>query len=451
MSQQFSAAIKLGDLDDYLSPANECIVVTAPSSKSAAKSSVIKPVASKQEKSQSSSSVAGIALSDCLACSGCVTSAETVLLESQSTTELLKTITDSSIHTQFFISISSASRRALSQTLQIPPSQICAHVQTLLSTTIPNLTVIDTSLAEAIAVLETVDSSSGLTLTSHCPGWTCYATKVLGDSILPHLSRVKSPEQIQGLILQYILPRITRMLSSSAKASRKVFHILVSPCFDKKLEILRQDYSGVQMVLSTTELIDLMTKQAPVSNPTLSLTTSVCRLLGLVDSWVVSTQEDAVTGGGYARAATLFESPEWLPEMHRKRPNPDLLRFGDNFIRSHGFKNIQNITRRVRENKLQKGFIEIMACPGGCPRGGGQPPEETDQTKTQPLWGRILEFVSPTNRVDHLAVDHVCQPSEFVEAMRIRSWLIRVLGQAQWENLTRTEWKPIESIGSVKW
>ena len=130
MSQNFSAAIKLGDLDDYLSPANECIVITAPSSdKPKPKASVIKSVSSKQDKSESSAPVAAIALSDCLACSGCVTSAETVLLQSQSIEELIKTVEHNRpLNTKFFVSISSASRRSLSEHLQISPSKICAHI-----------------------------------------------------------------------------------------------------------------------------------------------------------------------------------------------------------------------------------------------------------------------------------------------------------------------------------
>jgi iron only hydrogenase large subunit-like protein len=444
MSHQFSAAIKLGDLDDYLSPANECVVVTVPSSKP----SVIKPVVSKQEQSsQSTSTVAGIALSDCLACSGCVTSAETVLLQSQSIDELLKTVSENKL---FFVSISSASRRALSAHFQIPPSTVCGRVQTVLSSVIPNVVVVDTSLAEAIAVHETsLATDSSLTLSSHCPGWTCYATKVLGDSILPHLSRVKSPEQFQGLILRHIVSRFSKILYKQKISN--IYHILVSPCFDKKLEVLRPHYTGVQMVISTTELIDLMKKTDGKNQPDQQgKIVSICRALGLLDSWAVSADEDSVTGGGYARAMTTNGEIEWVPEMSKKRPNVDLMYCSDFLIRSHGFRNIQNITRRVKEGKLSKGFVEIMACPGGCPRGGGQPSSEKEEKNTNFL-SRVSGWFSRKNRIDPLAVDHIGQPATFSEAMRLRSILIQLLGQPEWDSLTKTEWVPIESISSVKW
>ena len=450
MSNQFSAAIKLGDLDDYLSPANECVVVTVPSSKP----SVIKPVVSKQENSQSSTTVAGIALSDCLACSGCVTSAETVLLESQSIDELLKTVSDALEGKLFFISISSASRRALSAHLQIAPSSVCQHVQSALTSFIPNLVVVDLSVAEAMAVFETSKSSkSRFTLSSHCPGWTCYATKVLGDSILPHLCRVKSPEQFQGLILRHIVPRISKILFK--KEEKNIHHILVSPCFDKKLEILRPKYTQVQMVVSTTELIDLMKKAADTQSslPQQPRIVSLCRALGLLDSWAVSAGDDSVTGGGYARAMATnsLNEIEWIPEMSKKRSNIDLL-YHDFLIRSHGFRNIQNISRRVKEGKLKEGFVEIMACPGGCPKGGGQPSSENEDTKTSKFFTRISGWFSAKNPLDSLAVDHLGPPSDFQEAMRLRTMLIQLLGdESAWESLTRTEWLPIESISSVKW
>ena len=101
-------ATKLSDLDDFITPSQECVKMIVPSTtdKQAVTSKVtidkdmdedwrieadpghdIKPDLIKTSKE---SSVASVSLSDCLACSGCVTSAETVLIQMHSIEEFLK-------------------------------------------------------------------------------------------------------------------------------------------------------------------------------------------------------------------------------------------------------------------------------------------------------------------------------------------------------------------------
>ena len=42
-------------------------------------------------------------------------------------------------------------------------------------------------------------------------------------------------------------------------------------------------------------------------------------------------------------------------------------------MQAFGFRNIQNVVRRVKTGKCPYDFVELMACPGGCANGGGQP------------------------------------------------------------------------------
>lgn len=44
------------------------------------------------------------------------------------------------------------------------------------------------------------------------------------------------------------------------------------------------------------------------------------------------------------------------------------------FASAYGFRNIQNVVRKVKNNKCSYHFVEVMACPGGCINGGGQLP-----------------------------------------------------------------------------
>nr|KAF6349036.1 hypothetical protein mMyoMyo1_011623 [Myotis myotis] len=69
-------------------------------------------------------------------------------------------------------------------------------------------------------------------LTSACPGWDQYAERVLGHPITPHLCTAKSPQQIMGSPVKDYFTRWQNM------SSDKIFHVIVAPCYDKKLEPL---------------------------------------------------------------------------------------------------------------------------------------------------------------------------------------------------------------------
>ena len=474
----FSAAVKIGDLDDFLSPAADCVILPADPNTKKAKGSVIKQ---KEE-------VAAITLSDCLACSGCVTSAETLLLQSQSVDELVSKC--SSGEKLLLFTLSSASRRALSTHLNVHPSKVCETLENQIRVVLPRVTVIvvDSSLSEAIVLKETLDDVNDVTyadgpvLTSHCPGWTCYATKVLDDSILKHISRVKSAEQVSGMIFKDLLPAVARWgmfrhaltpavpgydrlsLDRSTVNFPQIFHVYISPCFDKKLEIIRPDFTcisgsekSVDLVLSSTEVIDLVSRSPVGGDPVLpnrylSLFVSS---LSMRDSWAVSEGPETFSGG-YAQAAALTESPTWT-----KGKNSDMFEF-KSYMRSYGFRNIQNVTRRVSSGKLKdKRLVEIMACPGGCPRGGGQPVAATGQDKPEQPWWKRWFGETEKESVDASIVDHISSPDSYGPAMMVRSMLVKLASSEEaFKKCLRTDWKGIAppenpeggiSVSNLKW
>ena len=472
--------MKLGDLDDFLSPAADCVVLPSQPSASATKTGVIKSKQTTEE------TVAAITLSDCLACSGCVTSAETLLLQSQSVDELLS---QRAVKVSFHFTLSSASRRALSEFLHIPASEVCDYIRDRVAPLLlPSLVVVtDVSVAEAIVVAETVRearSSSHTVLTSHCPGWTCYASKILDESVLSRLSKIKSAEQVYGLIVKRMIPALSASVSFSnsmvpkldsvrhicnsllPSPTQRIHHIYISPCFDKKLEIIRPDYSvgadlrAVDLVLSSTEIVDLMNR-GTVSSECMYGTIDIYSVMGMRESWACS--ESAVESGGYAQAAAQQggEAPEWT-----KGKNSDFFEF-KSYLRSNGFRNIQNVSRRIKTGKLDNyKLVEVMACPGGCPRGGGQPvPVQNSETESSgTTWDRLWKYfyamfqsASRVSVVDHELVDTVCEPNKYRPALALRSGLVALLGSEKaFQSVIRTEWKSLiddtkVSASSLRW
>jgi len=233
-------------------------------------------------------------------------------------------------------------------------------------------------------------------------------------------------------------------------------HVFVSPCFDKKLEILRPNYNGVDLVLSTTELIELISRphKQEQHQPPSRTWQSVCNSLGLCSNWSVAAT-DCDTGGGFAQSMLADGETGWTASINRERLNPDLL-FTNKLWRSHGFRNIQNITKKFKNGKLKSAkFLEIMACPGGCPRGGGQPRDSVySENRNSSLVEKIIEKFSklffPISQP--ITEKITCDPDEFEIAVWMRSVLISALGgEDAWNSQIRTEWKSIPVNSSVKW
>lgn len=475
----FSGGVKLGDLDDFLAPSQDCVIplleatggsgpaklgatdaIGAPPAPEVARPNLIR---SKKSKADPKAEIGQVTLSDCLACSGCVTSAETVLLQQQSGEEFLKRVAEAAITV---VSLSGEVR-----------TSIASHWGEAPLTTVQKLTsalqqlgatyVLDNSASEAMALLEGKaefilrfrgacgDRSSKQSqlplLTSHCPGWTCYAEKVVDPSVLPHLIPIRPPQQIQGRLVKTCLleahnrRRLHRwwrarsplfaaeswwwihshleghriagrvVTGCSPLLPQDVYHVSVQPCFDRKIEAARPQFEApdaggvreVDTVLTASELLDLVHSdsldedESGRSLPACSTGSEVLTdmLLGNLfadrsEPLVCPVKANAGSGGFIEHvfreaAAELFQLPTVSPLQFRNRQNDDMRevfledpkskRVLLKFVSAYGFRNIQNVMRRLTKSSTspQKDcghFVEIMACPGGCLNGGGQIP-----------------------------------------------------------------------------
>ena len=246
-------------------------------------------------------------------------------------------------------------------------------------------------------------------LASSCPGWICYAEKTHGSFILPYISVVKSPQQILGSLVK------DRMATLLQKRRDQIYHVTVAPCFDKKLEASRTDFTDqasdnrdVDCVLTSLELESmLMTGVAPASSAS-SITDPDG--LSLADFPRVSLDSVVLLGrpqtgyfnhrgggsGGFAdfifryAAATLFpeiplgesDDVDFAPLRNADMREATLVdkdgRVRLKFALAYGFRNIQNLVQKMKRGSKKGGaggyhFVEVMACPGGgCLNGGGQ-------------------------------------------------------------------------------
>jgi iron only hydrogenase large subunit-like protein len=219
--------------------------------------------------------------------SGCVTTAETVLIEAQSIDELITRLEDRNQWKQVVFSIAPQVLASLGAAYQLPMPECYRKLTTFFRQYLRADFIFDTSFSRDLALLEQAaefvarfqhkqgsdPSAAPATLpmlASSCPGWICYAEKTHGSYILPYISTTKSPQQIMGSLVKTFLPKVLqqRQVDPSAPidlAAGNILHVSIMPCFDKKLEASRQDFYSdllqshdVDLVLTSTEVQQLL-------------------------------------------------------------------------------------------------------------------------------------------------------------------------------------------------
>ena len=462
-----SAILSADTLNDFISPGVACIkpVETLPVQDSPDSYEV-----TTEDKVQASNPApAGISLTDCLACSGCVTSSEAVLISLQSHTEVINTLDtysaldvriprtvkqDSSHGAQrsteaklFVASVSPQVRASLAATYGISEKNAGHMIDQFLSGAQGLKSggqygshfayVVDTNrMREACLVLGTEEVTRSLQensqprpiLTSACPGWICYAEKT-HPHVLPHLSKLKSPQALTGTLLKSVLSKKYNINPS------QIWHLALMPCFDKKLEASRKELTDRWWQLDGP--VD--TNQEPVRDVDCVITAR--EFLTLANSRSISlghlplkplAKHDCSPFPDSALSRYLFPGPQRRPErgpqaadagssggylhhilktqqslhpgstiVSQRGRNADVMDFtllseaGAPIVkcaRFYGFRNIQNLVRKLKPAGASKlpgaakrninrngdggvsdyAYIEVMACPGGCTNGGGQ-------------------------------------------------------------------------------
>ncbi|XP_044497730.1 protein NAR1-like isoform X2 [Mangifera indica] len=329
------------------------------------------------------------------------------MLEKQSLDEFLSNINKGKA---VIVSLSPQSRASLAVHFGLSPLQVFKKLTTLLKS-LGVKAVFDTSCSRDITLIETCNefisrykwiqesgdekSKSSLPmLSSACPGWICYAEKQLGSYILPYISSVKSPQQTIGATIKH------HVCQKLGLRPDEIYHVTVMPCYDKKLEAVRDDFvfqvesqekcnsegpmiSEVDSVLTSGEVLDLI--QLKTADFKALEESSLDKMLTNVD------EEGHLYGvpgssGGYAETVFRYAAKMLFGRNFEGELNFKTIRNSDfrevvleverktvlKFALCYGFQNLQNIVRKVKMQKCDYHFVEVMACPAGCLNGGGQ-------------------------------------------------------------------------------
>ena len=225
-------------------------------------------------------------------------------------------------------------------------------------------------------------------ITSCSPGWVRFLELNYPD-LIPNLSTCKSPHQMFGaLIKSYYAEKM-------AIDPEKIYVVSVMPCIAKKFERTRDDMQGVEglddvdAVITTRELARMI-KQAHIEFTGLEDT-------GFDDPMGEATGAAAIFGttGGVMEAALrtvaekvtgkTFENLNYEDVRGEKGIKKATINLDGKEVKvvvASGLKNAETVLKEIKSGEADYQFVEIMACPGGCVMGGGQPIRSSKERAT---------------------------------------------------------------------
>ena len=248
--------------------------------------------------------------------------------------------------------------------------------------------VFDTDFAADLTIMEeateflhrfTEEGSAMPLITSCSPGWVKYCETYFPEFI-PNISSCKSPQQMFGAVAK------TYYAQKMGLDPKDIVVVAVMPCVAKKFEIGREDQSAagvpdVDVAITTREFARMIEKA------------------GIKFDRLPDEEFDKVMGeasgaahifgasGGVMEAA-LRTAAEVLTGKELEKPEFMEVRGTDKGIKEavytlagktirvcavSGLANAKEVLTSIKNGEAQYDFIEVMACPGGCINGGGQP------------------------------------------------------------------------------
>ena len=236
-----------------------------------------------------------------------------------------------------------------------------------------------TIMEEANEFIERIQNAGVLPMITSCsPGWVRFAEKNFPEN-LDHLSSCKSPHQMFGAIIK-------SYFADKYNIDReKICVVSVMPCIAKKYECSRPEMEvdgvrDVDYVITTRELARMI-KQANIDFCELedgkfdepmgeaSGAGAIFGTTGGVMEAAIRTAVDTLEGKSMDKLEyTQVRGEKGIKEATLKVAGKDI-----KVAVASGLANARKIMEQIRDGKCDYHFVEIMACPGGCIMGGGQP------------------------------------------------------------------------------
>lgn len=234
-----------------------------------------------------------------------------------------------------------------------------------------DLTVIE----EANEFTERLSKGENLPLfTSCCPAWVNYCEKNYPE-LLPNISTCRSPMQMFASVTKEYFK----------DCGKRIVNVAIMPCTAKKFEASRDEFKvdgvpNVDYVISTQGLIQLIRETGIVFSE--------------IEPEAVDMPFGSMSGGGVIFGVTGGVTEAVIRNISEDKSMFQLRALEFDGVRGmegtkeytlhqgpkdikiavvSGLKNADNLIRKIKSGEVHYDLIEVMACPGGCINGGGQP------------------------------------------------------------------------------
>ena len=231
-----------------------------------------------------------------------------------------------------------------------------------------------TVLEESNEFLQRIEAGENLPLiTSCCPAWIQYCEKNHPE-LMKNVSTCKSPMQMFSSVIK----------AKYATSSRRVVCVAVMPCTAKKFECAREEFmhDGVpetDYVITTQELIQMIHKAGIVFDElepeAVDSVFSTCTGAGVIFGVTGGVTEAVLRRLSTDKSKKALMSIAFNDVRGMKGVKETTIPYGDKEVRIaivSGLKNAEKVIQALK-NGEHFDFVEVMACPGGCVAGGGQP------------------------------------------------------------------------------
>ena len=248
--------------------------------------------------------------------------------------------------------------------------------------------VFDTSFAadvtimeEANELLERLQNPEGYRwpmFTSCCPGWVSYVTKKY-PSYVENLSTTKSPQQIFGALLK------SYFAEKKGLKPKEICSISIMPCVSKKREasLLSMRSSGthdIDIVLTTREFVRLLKAEHinPATLPEEEFDNPLGKSTGagVIFGATGGVMEAALRTAYFSMTGEEAPADAFVDVRGEKGRKVREFTIAGKTLRTctvSGLGNAGRLIEDLQAGKVHYDFVEVMACPGGCVGGGGQP------------------------------------------------------------------------------
>lgn len=322
---------------------------------------------------------------NCVSCGQCIVVCPTgAISEKDQTEEVWKALADPNKHV--VVQTAPSVRATLGEAFGMP---VGTNVEGKMAAALRRLgfdKVFDTDfgadltiMEEANEFVERVKNGSVLPIITSCsPGWVKFCEHFFPEFI-PNLSSCKSPQQMFGAITK------TYYAQKMGIDPKDIFCVSIMPCTAKKFEVGREDQSAagvpdVDVALTTRELArmikraGLMFENLPDENfdAPLGESTGASVIFGAtggVMEAALRTAVETLTGEELEKVEfTEVRGTDGIKEATYQVAGMEV-----KAAICSGLANAKVLLNRIKNGEANYHIVEVMACPGGCVNGGGQP------------------------------------------------------------------------------